>query len=244
MNFEREFGLKQTMKMAEPTNKPVKKQKTSHIDSGLQNILEMTMKKNKIEYIDILENLMDYNIDFFKADVCNTLSKKLPNEKGFDDIPFVDDSTPEFDDLTDADQVVQVFKKVKCSVLRMKAMYFAHTYETPCNKLLEMGTTMLEFFSTIKKNDRFKRWLQYILAFGNYMNGVGFYGGAYGFKLTAMKTFTEIKTTDDKRTLMEFVIETIGRNEKDRDLLDFYQDLYDIRDCKYNLLFYIFFIYY
>lgn len=31
------------------------------------------MKKEKFEYIDILENLLDYNTDFFKLDMCKTL---------------------------------------------------------------------------------------------------------------------------------------------------------------------------
>jgi hypothetical protein len=157
----------------------------------------------------------------------------MPNDKQLeegDNIPLVDDQSPEFDDLTDSDKLYQVFKKVKCSVLRIKAMKFAHTFRKPCNDLLEMGEKMLSFVSTIKNNPNFKRWLEYILAFGNYMNGTGFYGGAYGFKMDTIRKISEVKTTDDSRNLLEFIIEEIGRKEKDRELLDFYLELKDIEN--------------
>ena len=74
MNFEKEFGLKQNLnlKVAEKKDE-VKKRKVTHIENGLATALEFMMKKNKMEYIDILENLMEYNTDFFNVNVCDTL---------------------------------------------------------------------------------------------------------------------------------------------------------------------------
>merc|ERR1712032_462980 len=69
MNFERDFGLKQNTNLKVAEKAPVKKQKVTHLEGGLGTTLEMIMKKNKIEYIDILENLMEYNTDFFTADI-------------------------------------------------------------------------------------------------------------------------------------------------------------------------------
>jgi hypothetical protein len=160
-------------------------------------------------------------------------SQKLPDDEaleGGDKIRLVDDTTPEFDDLTEVDQIYQVFKKVKCCSLRINAMKFAHTFRAPCEKLLEMGEKMKSFVRTIKNNQNFERWLEYILAFGNYMNGTGFYGGAYGFKMDTIRKISEVKTTDDSRNLLEFIIEEIGRKEKDRELLDFYLELKDIEN--------------
>jgi hypothetical protein len=73
MDFEREFGLKENLKMAEKKEVVVIKKKTTHIDGGLSQSLEMMMKKNKMEYLDILENLMDYNLEYFTETVCETL---------------------------------------------------------------------------------------------------------------------------------------------------------------------------
>jgi hypothetical protein len=116
----------------------------------------------------------------------------------------------------------------------MKAMYFAHTFRKPCLEAFKLGGKLQKFFSDILKCAKFQKWLEYILAFGNYMNGVGFYGGAYGFKMDAIKKICELKTTDDKRNLMEYIIEVIGRNEKDREILDYYQELQELQEGKIN----------
>ena len=109
-------------------------------------------------------------------------------------------------------------------------MHFAHTYKKTFDDLLNQGTKMHKFFNTIKTNKVFRRWLEYILAFGNYMNGIGFYGGAHGFKMGAIKQILEVKSTDDKKTLMEYLIEVIGRNEKDKEILDFFIELKEIQE--------------
>lgn len=119
----------------------------------------------------------------------------------------------------------------------MKAMHFAHTFREPCEQLLTQGSKMHEFLSNIKKNETFKKWLEYILAFGNYMNGQGFYGGAYGFKMDAIKKITEVKSTDDSKTLLEFMIEDIGKNEKNKPMLDFYVELQDLQEGKISIKF-------
>jgi hypothetical protein len=147
-------------------------------------------------------------------------------------IPYIDDTTPEFEELTPQDQVVQIFKKVKCTVLRMKVMAFAHSYRKPCEDLIKQGQIMHDFFSTIKKNPNLRRWLEYILTIGNYMNGQGHYGGAWGFKIDTFKKICEVKTADDSKNLLDYMIETIGRNEKDREILDFYLDLKDLENGK------------
>ena len=73
MNFEREFSLKESnLKLAE--KKPVSTtKKVTHIDDKLSNIITFMLKKNPIEYEDILYNLMEYNLDFFNLEICTTL---------------------------------------------------------------------------------------------------------------------------------------------------------------------------
>lgn len=168
------------------------------------------------------------NILFYKK----ILSKKLPDYKEMEKIPLVDDTTDEFDNLTDCDQIIQIFKKVQSTKLRFKTMLFAHTFKEPCLEILKMGDILLNFFIQVKKSTKFRRWLEYILAFGNYMNGIGFYGGAYGFKMDAFEKIFEVNSVDNNKTLMTFIIETIGKNVKDRDLLDYFTELSDLQEGK------------
>jgi hypothetical protein len=73
MNFEKEFGLKQNTKLEVVEKKPAKKEKKQLIDGALATQLEMMMKKNKIEHLDIFENLLSYNTKFFTEEMCETL---------------------------------------------------------------------------------------------------------------------------------------------------------------------------
>lgn len=48
--------------------------------------------------------------------------------------------------------------------------------------------------------------MEYALAAGNYMNGQSARGGAYGFKFDMLEKLADIKTTDNKSSLLMFII--------------------------------------
>lgn len=145
-------------------------------------------------------------------------------------------NTPEFDDLSTPHQIIQILKLVGYPKLRFKAMSFAHTYSEPCQKNLAFGDRHIRFLEKIRKSEKFKRWLEYILTFGNYMNGThNLFGGVYGFKMDTLSKICEVKTFDQSRNLLEYIIEIISKKEKDRDLLDYPKEILDdIKGCKYK----------
>lgn len=57
--------------------------------------------------------------------------------------------------------------------------------------------------------EHFERLLNIILIFGNYMNGTGFQGGAYGFKVSSINKLVDTKALDGK-TLLHFIQQTVG----------------------------------
>ena len=94
---------------------------------------------------------------------------------------------------------------------------------------LKMGEKFLNFLEKLRKCQKFKRGLEYILTFGNYINGIGFYGGAYGFKMDTLSKLSEVKTNDNTRNLLDYIIEVIYKTEKDRDLLNYNLELQDLQ---------------
>lgn len=60
---------------------------------------------------------------------------------------------------------------------------------------------------------------KYTLAYGNYLNGQGNKGGAFGFKFEHFLKVADIKSNDNKKTLLTVIIEAA---EKDlgRELYD------------------------
>jgi len=60
-------------------------------------------------------------------------------------------------------------------------------YNLNCNKVLNI-------LEELKLDEDIKNLFQHLLAIGNYMNGTGNKGGAYGFKLDILAKISEIKS--------------------------------------------------
>lgn len=69
--------------------------------------------------------------------------------------------------------------------------------------------------------------LEWILAVGNYLNGQGVKGGAYGFKMDMIEKVNEVKSTDNKCTMMMYIIEKM-EIEAGKELFDPNENLEDI----------------
>merc|ERR1712023_44945 len=63
------------------------------------------------------------------------------------------------------------------------------------------------------------KFVKIVLALGNFMNGRTARGGAYGFKLSTLTKLSDTKTTDNKKTLMQWIVEVLDRKEPDMLLL-------------------------
>lgn len=58
-------------------------------------------------------------------------------------------------------------------------------------------------------DENFRLTLEYILAHGNYLNGQGMKGGSYGFKLDSLEKTADVKSVDNKKNLLGYIIEKI-----------------------------------
>jgi hypothetical protein len=128
-----------------------------------------------------------------------------------------------------ADQIIQIFKKIKCSDLRLKVMSFSLSYENDFHFLMKMGKKILNVIKFFFQSQSFKKWLEYILAHGNYLNGITNRGGAYAFRLDTFSKLVEMKSNDGSKSLLQFIIESIVNNEADFEILNFHFEL-DILD--------------
>lgn len=149
----------------------------------------------------------------------------MPKGEELKKIPLIPDDSEEFEKLEFADQIVQIFKKIKCADLRLKVMSFSLSYEEDIHSFLKMGKKIFNIIKLFSNSKIFKRWLEYILAYGNYLNGVSNRGGAYAFRLDTFNKLIEMKSNDGSKSLLQFIVESIGTNETDFELLNFHFEL-------------------
>ncbi|KAI8323587.1 hypothetical protein GQ54DRAFT_303233 [Martensiomyces pterosporus] len=69
----------------------------------------------------------------------------------------------------------------------------------------------------------FPQVLEVVLSIGNFMNGSGFRGGAFGFKIASLNRLMDTKADDNKTTLLHFVASTVEENFSDA--LEFLDEL-------------------
>ena len=86
-------------------------------------------------------------------------------------------------------------------------------------------------FDFIKNNKNFHKFLEIFLAHGNYMNGITTKGGAFGFQLTSLSKFYDMKSKYNKTTLFQYIIEFI-MEEVDKTILNFMSYFELLMKCK------------
>lgn len=99
--------------------------------------------------------------------------------------------------------------------LRLKSIIFKNTYKKDLSDLEKSIEKFYNLFDFLANSPILQRWLEIILAFGNYLNGTTNRGGAYGFKLDTLSKISEIKSNDNKKTLLVYIVEYIGDNKLD-----------------------------
>ena len=106
---------------------------------------------------------------------------------------------------------------------RLQAIMFKNNYSKKCIEILKLIKYFTKGFDFIKNNKKFHKFLEIILAHGNYMNGESQNGGAFGFNLQSLNKIYDMKSKDNKMTLLQFIIEFI-LEEVDNNFFDFMPD--------------------
>lgn len=66
-------------------------------------------------------------------------------------------------------------------------------------------------FSSLKTNYRLHYVLEVALAVGNYLNGTGIKGGAWGFRLDTLENMQEVTSSDSKMNAGFYVIKQVWK---------------------------------
>ena len=65
---------------------------------------------------------------------------------------------------------------------------------------------LINVYEDLKLDEDLKTLFEYILAYGNYMNGSGPRGGAYGFKLDILLKLVDIKSPSNTKLNFLFYV--------------------------------------
>jgi len=103
--------------------------------------------------------------------------------------------------------------------LRVKSIIFKNSYEKNLEDIDVKIKTVDGILDYFKTGVVVQEWLKIILAYGNYLNGTSNRGGAYGFKLDNINKLGDIKSNDNKKTLLSFIVEGVMDGDN-KDILE------------------------
>jgi hypothetical protein len=94
---------------------------------------------------------------------------------------------------------------------RLQCFVFILEFNARLHDLSENVEVFSYAINDIIKCKKIVKLLEVILAIGNYLNGTGPRGGAFGFKLEVLTKLADTKTADNKSTLLHYIVSFVSQ---------------------------------
>ena len=223
-DFCETFAKAEIKPKAAPKAAPKKNVKKAFADPDRQKIIDIILNKVKIKPIEISDALLLYNEQVLKEEVCDLLIPVFPKDNTeYDEVSKATEAFESEDDFAPCDLFIVLVGVVPHNKERLLAIRFKNSYSDKSVEILKLIDHFFKGFDFLKTNKNFHKFLEILLAYGNYMNGVTAKGGAFGFQLNSLSKFYDMKSKDNKITLFQFIVNSIM--DEDKKTLNFMQYL-------------------
>ncbi|KAL2453160.1 Formin-like protein 8 [Abeliophyllum distichum] len=170
------------------------------------------LKSLAISRKEIIEALVEGR--GLNADTLEKLTKICPSE---DEIAKILQFNGNPAKLADAESFLfHILKAIPSAFTRFNAMLFRSTYDPEILHLKESLQTLELGCKELRTPGIFFKLLEAILKAGNRMNAGTARGNAQGFNLSALLKLSDVKSTNGKTTLLQFVVEQVIRSQGKR----------------------------
>jgi len=139
-------------------------------------------------------------------DLVMTLSKIAPTSE---ELEVVRSYEGDVSQLANVESFFLTLSNIPRLTNRIQLWLFKQQFRSACVDI-EYNVKQIEQAGRgLKNGTHLKRVMEIVLAIGNYLNGGTRNGGAYGFKLNTLEKLQNTKSTDNKITLLHFLVEVI-----------------------------------
>lgn len=184
----------------EKLEKQQEKKKVTLVDSKVSQNVGIVLHKLKMTNKAICRAIITVDLDAQKTEL---LLKAVPT-------PEDADAVADFKgDVTTLGRVELFFREIAAIPdikPRLECMNFVHKLESSCATLDERLKTVTAACEQVSRSERLAKILEVVLRLGNYLNGGTGRGGVYGFKLDALSKLAAVKSLDNSRSLMNWLV--------------------------------------
>ncbi|KAH6815658.1 formin-like protein 4 [Perilla frutescens var. frutescens] len=186
------------------------------LDTRKSQNTAIVLKSLGLSRKDIIGALIDGQ--GLNADTIEKLARIAPtDEESSQIIAFHGDPTR----LADAESFLyHLLKSVPTAFSRFNAMLFRSNYDSEVSNIKESLKSLDSACKELRTRGLFLKLLEAVLKAGNRLNAGTSRGNAQAFNLTALRKLSDVKSSDGKTTLLQFVVQEVVRAEGKRCVLN------------------------
>ncbi|KAF8803585.1 hypothetical protein BYT27DRAFT_7225940 [Phlegmacium glaucopus] len=187
----------------------------------LSSVLDMETKKKVEILIQLVKRLepeeIAHKLQQFDPGMCtqaflSELKRVLPSPEEVGKLNVYRNAEPsELAELHPSDRLMVQLIKIDRLGPRIEGMLYKLSFDDSWALLDEGARKLSEAGRSLLGAKRFKQLLSLILLIGNYMNGTGIKGGAFGFRVSSINKLVDTKSVNNT-TLLNFLERTVAKH--------------------------------
>ena len=198
-------------KKEDDSGKPKKKVVPTVLDFQRSNNINILVKRFKKTPEQMKKAITTCDPDVMVADNIRALLKVVPTPEELEQI----NEFPNPEELGGAEQFLMALGSIPRLEARLKALLIKDGFEKRSTVVEEQMNILEKTIEEVRDSKKLTDFLAFVLKIGNFMNGTGARGGAYGFKLQDLVKLGDTKSFDNKTTLLAYMIEYFEKSKPD-----------------------------
>ncbi|CAF1327598.1 unnamed protein product [Adineta steineri] len=192
------------------------------LDPQRQRNLAIARRKLDLDVNTIIRALNNLDLKILTIDTIDILQHFIPTESEIKAFSSYLSDGKSIVNLSDEDRFLHGLTKIERLTQKLNVVSFMANFDDVNQNLTPQLKAIITASTTLKNSSRFKKFLEIVLAFGNYMNSSK-RGPAYGFKLASLEILSDTRTHDKRLTLLHFIVQTV--EERFHDITNFDNEL-------------------
>eukprot|EP01125_Pyxidicula_operculata_P017554 TRINITY_DN6145_c0_g4_i2.p1 TRINITY_DN6145_c0_g4~~TRINITY_DN6145_c0_g4_i2.p1 ORF type:complete len:346 (-),score=84.97 TRINITY_DN6145_c0_g4_i2:93-1130(-) len=180
------------------------------------------LSRFSLEHHQIHDAIVDLDERLLDSDDLQVLIQYCPTQDEIELLKPIAGAVP--DNLGAPERFFLAIQDIPDLKTRLECWKYKITFSLKFVELKALVEVLLRAGVEVKKNTKFIKVLEVILAFGNFMNANTNRGGVWGFRLETLLKIVDIKSSSSPdKNLLHFVIEFLQNNYPDT--INFYETL-------------------
>ncbi|XP_062517529.1 formin-like protein 3 isoform X2 [Corticium candelabrum] len=198
------------------------KKEESLLDPSRARNVAISLRRVGVSASLVVEAIERMDLSALPVEYVELLLKVMPTETEFKVFEqYVADGKP-VKKLNETDLFVHQLIGVKRLGQKLRVMAYVGDFFDNILTVTPQLNALIVAANSLLSSQKLKKVLEIILAFGNYMNSSK-RGGAFGFRLQCLDLLVDVRSTDRKQTLLEYLVTII--QDKFPDVADFPSEL-------------------